>query len=144
MSPARFASVPSCIWPALLLLVLATSSIAGDSWPQFRGPDAGVAEGKNLPVKWNTKENIAWSMEVPGRGWSSPVVVKWKIFLTIVERKGGFEEAKKGLYFGGERLKPSEAEQRWLILCYEFDSGKKLWEREVAKQAPKSTAHIKN
>jgi outer membrane protein assembly factor BamB len=129
---------------SLLLLVSSTCVLAADSWLQFRGPDAGVAEGKNLPVKWSAKENVAWSVEVPGRGWSSPIVAKGKIFLTTVERKGGFEEAKKGLYFGGERLKPSEEEQRWLVLCYDFESGKKLWEREVAKQQPKSTAHVKN
>src|SRR4051812_19721947 len=80
-------------------LVISAPAAAGDVWPQFRGLDAGVAEGKNLPVKWSAKENVAWSIEVPGRGWSSPVVVKGKIFLTTVERKGGFEDAKKGLYF---------------------------------------------
>ncbi len=117
---------------------------AGDAWPQFRGLDAGVAEGTNLPIKWSAAQNVAWSTDVPGRGWSSPVVVKGKIFLTAVDRPGGFEAAKKGLYFGGERLKPADEEHRWIVLCYDFATGKKLWEREVAKEKPKTSVHIKN
>lgn len=136
--------MPRIVLTALSPLMLAAMAVAADDWAQFRGPEAGVAEGKNLPVKWNTKENVAWSVDVPGRGWSSPVVVKGKIFLTTVDRQGGFEEAKKGLYFGGERMKPPEQEQRWLVLCFDFATGKKLWEREIAKHAPKTTVHIKN
>ena len=41
------------------------------AWPQFRGPQgAGIlAEGK-LPTEWSAKDNVAWSVEVKGRGWS--------------------------------------------------------------------------
>ncbi len=136
-SPALFA--------AIVTLGATTCDIrAADIWPRFRGADAGVAEGKNLPSKWSTSRNVAWSVATPGRGWSSPIVVKGKIFLTAVDREGGFEEAKKGLYFGGERSKPSAAEHRWMVLCYDFASGKELWRKEVAKAKPQSSVHIKN
>jgi outer membrane protein assembly factor BamB len=135
----RFLLVFLCIFASLR-----DRSSAGDNWPQFRGEQAGVAEGKNLPTTWDTKKNVAWAVDVPGRGWSSPVVWGKKIFLTTVDRKGGFEEAKKGLYFGGERSKAADEEQRWLVLCYDLDSGKQLWEREVARGKPKTPVHVKN
>ena len=129
---------------AAFALLVASPLFAGDSWPQFRGTEAGVGEGKNLPLKWDAKTNVAWSADVPGRGWSSPIVINGKIFLTSVDRKGGFEDAKKGLYFGGDRSKPSAEEHRWVVLCFDFTTGKKLWEREVAKSNPQTPVHIKN
>ena len=121
-----------------------TKLLADDLWPQFRGPSAGVAEGKNLPSTGSASQNVAWSVDVPGRGWSSPIIAKGKIFLTSVDRDGGFEDAKKGLYFGGERLKPSMAEYKWVVLCFDLATVKKLWGKEVAKSKPETPVHIKN
>lgn len=55
------------------------------SWPSFRGPQAsGVAEGQNLPDRWDGKtgENILWRTPIPGLAHSSPVVWGNKIFVT--------------------------------------------------------------
>src|SRR5713226_5601459 len=52
-------------------------------WPQFRGPDGqGHADAKGLASTWSEQENIAWKVEVPGRGWSSPVISGQQIWLT--------------------------------------------------------------
>jgi len=114
------------------------------NWPQFRGPNAGTSQGEKLPLKWSTTENVEWKIEVPGRGWSSPVVWNGRIFLTTVEKKGEYEAAKKGLYFGGERMKPSADEHRWLVMCLDFATGKTLWRHEAAKGKPAGPIHIKN
>jgi outer membrane protein assembly factor BamB len=128
-------------WAALLAAALAAAEA---NWPQFRGPTAGVSEGNNLPAVWSTTKNVAWKVEVPGRGWSSPIVWGDKVFLTSVVTEGKFEEAKKGLYFGGERAKPSRDVHHWMVWCFDFQTGKKLWEHEAHKGAPASTVHIKN
>ena len=40
------------------------------NWPQFRGGSAsGVADGSTLPTRLSVKDNVAWVVEVPGRGW---------------------------------------------------------------------------
>src|SRR5262245_7798823 len=130
---------------AVLFAALSVSSArAADNWTQFRGPSAGVSEGNDLPDTWDTTKNVVWKIDVPGRGWSSPVVWDDKVFLTSVVTDGKFEDAKKGLYFGGERNKPSTDTHHWMVLCYDFQTGKKLWEKEVHKGAPLSTVHIKN
>lgn len=137
------------MWRSLLLTFAALASLASaigaePNWPLFRGPNAGVSEEKGLPTKWSTKENVAWSVEIPGRGWSSPVVWGKKIFLTTVTREGPYEEPRKGLYFGGERKAAAEVDHHWLVLCLDLDTGKTLWQKEAAQGKPPTGIHIKN
>src|SRR5258705_11798759 len=89
-------------------LSLSLSSLpAADSWPQFRGPGStGVVDDPKLPDKWSATENVAWKVEIPGLGWSSPVVANDLIFLTSVISTKDIEKPKKGLYFGRERKGP--------------------------------------
>jgi outer membrane protein assembly factor BamB len=35
-----------------------------------------------VPTQWSETQNIAWKVPVPGRGWSSPVVVDGRVWLT--------------------------------------------------------------
>src|SRR5262249_12649412 len=80
---------------------------AESNWPQFRGPQAlGVSQEKNLPDVWGTTQNVVWKVEIPGRGWSCPIVWGDRIVVTSVINEGQSEKPKKGLYFGGERAKP--------------------------------------
>jgi outer membrane protein assembly factor BamB len=125
-------------------MLLAIGVVANDKWPQFRGPQSsGVAEDPNLPDTWSESENVAWKTEIPGLGWSSPVVWGDNIFLTSVINLGETEPPKKGLYFGGERKAPT-SEHRWMVYCVDWKSGKIRWEREVYKGTPPSSRHLKN
>jgi FOG: WD40-like repeat len=131
---------------ALLTAVTVAASAASlDRWPQFRGPESsGVAEDVRLPDAWSTTRNVAWKADIPGTGWSSPVVWGDRIFLTSVISADKQEAPKKGLYFGGNRLTPPPDEHRWMVYCLDFKTGKILWEREVHRGAPKSSRHLKN
>ncbi|HEY1599118.1 MAG TPA: PQQ-binding-like beta-propeller repeat protein [Pirellulales bacterium] len=67
----------------LMLLFMPAPSWAGESWPQFRGPDGqGHADAVGLPVTWSDDENVTWKTAIAGRGWSSPVVDGDRIWLT--------------------------------------------------------------
>ena len=132
-----------------LLLVLAgflaRDVEASANWPQFRGPGSlGVAENPNLPDRWSTNENVAWKMDVPGRGWSSPVVWGDRVFVTTVVSEGEMEQPKKGLYFGGERKEIPTSTYRWLVLCFDLNSGRELWRQEARSSTPPNQLHIKN
>ena len=132
------------------LLVLGSFFGAGvfagdDHWPQFRGPGArGIAEGNKQPDRWSPTENVAWKTDLPGRGWSSPIVWGDKIFLTATVNLGVTEPAKKGLYFGGERKDPPKTEHQWKVFCLDLKSGKIVWEKTVKKGPPSTSVHIKN
>ena len=63
--------------------VLLTSRLPGETWTQFRGPQAsGVASSEKLPHEWSAEKNIEWKAEIPGVAWSQPVAWGDKIFLT--------------------------------------------------------------
>ena len=69
--------------------VFAFIARAQENWPQFRGPNGqGISQATNLPVQWSANENIAWKTEIPGEGWSSPIVWNNHIFLTATTEEG--------------------------------------------------------
>ncbi len=52
-------------------------------WSRWRGPSGqGIAEGAGYPDTWSDRENVLWKRSVPGRGHSSPIIWKDRIFLT--------------------------------------------------------------
>lgn len=122
----------------------ASDVFAEANWPQFRGSSAGIAEDKALPVSWSTTENVVWKVDILGRGWSCPVVWGDKVFLTTVASEGHVEEARKGLYLGGDRNKASSAVHHWIVYCFDWRSGKTLWQKTVHKGKPAQPVHIKN
>lgn len=127
------------------LAALTFSAGAQENWPQFRGAQSlGVATNKNLPVTWSATQNVAWQTDVPGMGWSSPVVWSDRIFLTSVIRDGEVEPPKKGLYFGGERKTPSTNTQHWMVYAFDWQTGKKVWEKQVHEGSPSTSIHLKN
>ncbi|TKJ36455.1 MAG: serine/threonine protein kinase [Planctomycetes bacterium B3_Pla] len=128
----------------LIASLLAPNAFAEANWPQFRGPSAGVAEDSILPDTWSTTENVAWTVDIPGRGWSSPIVWGNRVFVTSAIGADDSETPKKGLYFGGNRDKPSDKTHLWMVYCIDFNNGKILWERLAHQAVPKHSLHIKN
>ena len=56
---------------------------AGDGdWPGWRGPNGNgsIATGE-YPTKWD-RTHVAWSVELPGKGSSTPIVGRDRIYLT--------------------------------------------------------------
>jgi len=132
---------------AALLAGLNSLSVRAEdtNWPQFRGPGArGVAANPNLPDRWSATENVAWKTDIPGRGWSSPIVWGNRVFLTTALDSGPSEPPKKGLYLFGDRQPTSQAEHQWKVLCLDLLSGKVLWEQVVHRGPPPTPIHLKN
>ena len=72
-------------------LFLMSSVVRGQdmAWPQFRGPDSNpVGAHARLAESWSKTENVEWSQEIPGRGWSSPIVTGGRVFVTTVTTEG--------------------------------------------------------
>ena len=69
--------------------LLAGAAGAGANWPQFRGPDGqGQADAAKLPLTWSAGQNVAWRTELPGTGWSSPVIWGDRIWMTTATETG--------------------------------------------------------
>jgi len=70
------------------------AAAAGD-WPEFRGPhgnglasNPGDPKPLGLPLHWSETENVLWKTPIPHVGWSTPVVMDGRIWLTTATLKG--------------------------------------------------------
>ncbi|MBL9124734.1 MAG: PQQ-binding-like beta-propeller repeat protein [Planctomycetaceae bacterium] len=131
------------IWVAFQ--ALAPSADAQSNWPQFRGAQSlGTSDDARLPERWTATENVRWKQDIPGSGWSSPVVWGNRVFVTTVVNRGTTEKPKKGLYLGGERPEPPKEVHEWRVVCLDLNDGQVLWNRQVHEGVPESSIHVKN
>ena len=133
---------------ALALSLLAVAGVrAAEQWPNFRGPRAGVvADDPLLPERWSETENIAWKVDIPGLGWSSPVVWDNHVILTAAISSGKEAAPEKGLYDPGDDhgKTRSTAVNRWMVYDIDFETGKIRWSRELGRRIPPIGRHVKN
>ncbi len=130
----------------IVLVHLATSVRGEDHWPRFRGPNAdGVAaDNPGLPTTWSTTENVQWVADVPGWGWSCPVVWGNRVFLTTVVSDKENVVPKKGLYLGQGVRDPAKGIHHWMVYCFDLDSGRELWKHEAHTGRPQVPRHPKS
>ncbi len=97
----------------LLIFCLAfPPSAKAENWPGWRGPRGdGTSLDTSIPLQWDgpSDKNIAWKTEVPGVGHASPVVWNDRLFLVAC----------------------LEEEQQRILLCYDSQSGERLWKQTV-------------
>lgn len=95
-------------------LVLGLGSVVGaENWPQFRGPTRqGMSTETQLPLNWSRDSNVAWRVDLPGEGWSSPIVWNDRVFVTAATDKG----------------------ERCHVLALDAKSGKLVWDKTVFSQ----------
>ncbi|QDT58544.1 outer membrane biogenesis protein BamB [Stieleria bergensis] len=130
---------------ALLAAILAPVC-SGQDWTRFRGPDAtGVsADDSRLPIQWNQQDNTQWSVDVPGQGWGSPIVVGKRVFLSTVIADEENTPPQKGLYLGQGVRDPGKGVHHWMVYCFDIDSGKQLWKHEAHTGRPTVPRHPKS
>ena len=116
----------------LALSLSPVCAIAAD-WPQFRGPTGqGHSDATGVPVRWGAGRNVAWKVPVPGRGWSSPVLARGRLYLTTA--------------VGGEGGKGGEGGLSLRAMCLDAADGKIVWGVEVFRvdAARAGAIHQKN
>ena len=120
---------------AWMLLGFVPGAKAQEHWPQFRGPGARGVSEQPLPTTWDKKTNIIWSLDVPGRGWSSPVVWGDKIFVTAV-LNDKTPTPRPGLYIQDLYGKIPPGEHVWKLYCIDFNTGSRFGTRWSIKEVP--------
>jgi outer membrane protein assembly factor BamB len=79
MRAATIFTILSCLHIACSL----AQQSQGDDSLQWRGTEGqGHSSATRLPAKWDEHSGIAWKANIPGRGWSSPVIQGPKIWIT--------------------------------------------------------------
>lgn len=109
---------PGTLQVVLCCIALSSSLTAAD-WPRFRGPKGdGISSDAKVPLQWSDKKNLKWRLEMPGKGFSSPIVVGDRVFVTCYS---GAEGDLKGL--------------KRHLLCADRRQGKVLWCEVVSSTA---------
>jgi outer membrane protein assembly factor BamB len=153
---------------AVLLVAGAPRADGPTGWPQFRGPGGtGIADGSSLPERWSTTSNVSWVIEIPGRGWSSPIVWADRVYVTAAVSDGVFKAPSTGI-FGNDYaaelqkqgLPPEEVnrrvisrdieltsdtgEIRYIVIALDAATGRIVWQQEAHRGAPFGGRHRKN
>lgn len=96
---------------AVAVLLSAFALHADDTWPNWRGPNAnGSITTGNYPVKWDAS-TVAWKIALPGKGTSTPIVAKERIYVTC----------------------PSEGQDA--LLAFDFN-GRPVWQVKFGREEP--------
>ena len=130
--------------------------VAGqENWPQFRGEAAGVvADDPSLPDSWGPEENVAWEVEVPGRGWSSPIVWGNHVFALTSTAVTGPEvpiqpvENYRARSLGGSMTAAyiTEVDEpiHWVLYDIDFETGMVRWQQTLHTAIPSLPTHQKS
>ena len=63
--------------------------MAHADWPSWRGPQHdGTCAETGLPMKWSDTENVAWKVELPAPGNSTPIIHGDQVILTQATGEG--------------------------------------------------------
>jgi outer membrane protein assembly factor BamB len=117
---------PKALPPVALGLALFALTAGAANWPSFRGPHtSGISDEKDLPTKWSDTENLAWKLDLPGPGASSPIVWGDRVFVTCYTG------------YGVEQQDPGDQDKlsRHLV-CVDRKTGAKLWDKDVKAKLP--------
>ena len=151
---ARRTGTPVVAVVCLAILSAVRSGLAQD-WPQFRGVQGGVAaDHPSLPDTWSETQNVVWKIDLPGRGWSSPIVWGDHVFVTTAinlrQPQQGLlpPEAYRGASTGGTMsrrdLVRDTDEFRWTLYDVDAANGRVRWERAIHTAIPTRPVHMKN
>jgi len=132
-----------CAAPVLFFIV-ATLAPA-QSWMTWRGPEGrGLAPKGNPPTEWSEEKNVRWKTALPGRGSSSPVIWKDRIYVTCsvkTDRKGKAtakpaprSRRRRFGGFGGGAAPTNHFE--FLVVAVDRGTGKIVWRTKVADEVP--------
>jgi len=114
----------------LLIILVAPAITVGstsEDWPEFRGPTGqGIARSAEPALHWSQTQNVVWKKEIPGQGWSSPLVYGGSVYLTTAI------------------VQDNHHTTSLRVLRIDSANGDILWNREVFAPTGKFPKHTKN
>ena len=132
-------------FPLFVLAVVAAAAVIhaqNAPWPHWRGPNhTGVAPGP-VPLTFSDSQNLRWKVEIPGRGFSTPVVAGNRLFVTTAVPTG--KTAAPAASAGGGRAGGgvgSGIEHRLDVIAIDRASGKIAWQRTATTATPHEGYH---
>jgi outer membrane protein assembly factor BamB len=125
----------------LILTCLTLAALgSGDDWTSWRGVgNTGVAPSA-APTVWSDDENIKWSVDLPGRGFSTPLVVGDLIYVTTAVPLEEEPEPPEGDGRRGRRSGP-QVKNAFMVIALERGTGKEAWRKTLVEATPHEGYH---
>jgi outer membrane protein assembly factor BamB len=115
---------------------------ANADWPQWRGPSGtGAAPQASPPLTWSETQNVRWKLPLAGRGHSSPVVARGRVFLTMAVPVGDAAPPVFDNAPGSHDNLGVTHTHSFRALAVDLATGQVAWEREVARSFPHEGGH---
>ena len=119
-----------------------------NNWHQWRGPNAtGTSLTANPPVEWSESKNVQWKVPIDGRGSSTPIIWKDRVFLLTAIDTGKVDpslpkpEDQPKRVFG---IKHPNTAHQFVVLCLNRNTGEELWRDVVIEKVPHEGHHGDN
>jgi outer membrane protein assembly factor BamB len=140
-------------------VVCLTGGLNGEDWNAFRGSDGtGVSSESHVPVSWSQEKNIAWKVELAGKGTSSPIVNGGRVFVTTQLENNDLQVMAFDFRDGSQRWSQkvgngrlpthefhnmatptpvTDGKHLWVffgtgdLVCLTADNGKEVWRRNL-------------
>jgi outer membrane protein assembly factor BamB len=118
------------------------TSASVENWMQWRGPTADGRAGDKAkpPTQWDKTTNIAWTVDLPGEGSATPIVLGNQIFVLSAVKT---DRKSPKPVVNDERAKttPDEFFYQFVVSSYDRGSGTMLWQRVVVEDVPHEGKH---
>lgn len=136
----------------LILLILTTGILtAEENFPQFRGEGGrGVVESAVVPADWSLRDYQDWEIEIPGSGWSQPIIWNQLVFVTAavaskdIRPKSFGDSVRLPQSMGLGSSKAPDFEIDWMLYCVDAKTGKKRWQSRMGRSKPAFSVHPSN
>jgi outer membrane protein assembly factor BamB len=120
-----------------LAAALAVASRGADNWPQWRGPLlTGAAPSGKPPVKWDEKTNIAWKVQIPGEGTSTPIIWGDQVFVQAAFPAQNPAAPPPRGEKGAKTIPTPTEPYQFVLMCLDRTSGKTLWQKVARVEVP--------
>lgn len=124
-----------------------SDDLTGD-WAQFRGPSGNGLAAQVHPTQWDDEQNLAWSSDVAGGGWSSPIVASGRVFVTTAvssddTRPKGFGEGVSSMRSFFQSKSPDKPFS-FEVHCLDLADGNLLWKKQIVSRKPAHKIHPSN
>lgn len=112
--------------------VLSTGDATASDATQFRGESGNaVAQQAAHPAVWGPEQNVAWTRDVPGRGWAAPLILGDAVYIATAVAEGADQQDRNAIH-------------QWELHCYDLATGEPRWKKVAKRGVPSIGTHGDN
>jgi outer membrane protein assembly factor BamB len=132
----------------LLPAVLAIPAFASDppgsenNWHQWRGPSSTgqAAPSARPPLQWSETQNVAWKLDLPGEGSSTPIIWDDQVFVLSAVATDRPAETPITPHPDAKTLPPN-VYHRYIVTAVDRTTGQVRWQKTAAEELPHEGKH---